>query len=221
MKPSTPLASIGERLGRVLPGTGVALLLRHAERDEIPHGELGENLRLTLCGVASAERLGHLLAEWKRATVVSSPLPRCVETAEAVCRGAGWSSRVVIDGVLGDPGPFVIDPDTAGRFFLEHGILEIVRRQLHAAPPPGMRPTSDGIDLLLGLVSHQLAQASHLGVYITHDGILATLVAHLFELCHDQVPWPDYLDGLIVWRSGRRLHCTWRGLEEASYPLGG
>ena len=84
-----------------------------------------------------------------------------------------------------------------------------------------MRPTAEGVGLLLGLTTNELRSRGRLNIYVTHDAILAVLVAHLYRLPVDEINWPDYLDGLLLWRCGNRLHFIWRGLEEGSYPVGG
>ena len=55
---------------------------------------------------------------------------------------------------------------------------------------------------------------------MTHDAILAVLVAYLYRLRIDEINWPGYLDGLLLWRSGDRVNFIWRGLEQGSHPLG-
>ena len=127
-----------------------------------------------------------------------------------------------MDWRLGDPGPFVVDEEVSGALFLEIDILEIVKRQLtQVEPPAGMRATSEGIDLLLGLTANDLRCRGHLNIYVTHDAILAVLVAYLYGLTVDEVGWPGYLDGLLLWRCGQRLHFSWRGLEPGCQPLRG
>lgn len=127
-----------------------------------------------------------------------------------------------MDWRLGAPGPFIVDEEVSGALFLEIGILEIVRRQLSdVETPAGMRRTSEGIDLLLGLAANDLQSHGWLNVYVTHDAILAVLVAYLYQLSVDEISWPDYLDGLLLWRYAERLYFIWRGLEQRSYPFGG
>ena len=95
MSASNPASSILERLALVPDGVDVALLLRHAERGEIPTGTFGADVPLTARGVASAERLGAQISERRsRVRTVSSPLPRCVQTAEALMHGGGWTDEV-------------------------------------------------------------------------------------------------------------------------------
>ena len=142
--------------------------------------------------------------------------------AKAILRGGGWPEEVALDWRLGEPGPFVVDKEVSGALFLEIGILEIVRHQLtHIEPPAGMRATSEGVHLLLGLTATDLRSRGRLNIYVTHDSILAVLVAYLYRLPVDEISWPGYLDGLLLWRCGERLHFIWRVLEQSSYPLGG
>lgn len=200
----------------------VALVIRHAEREQIPLGTFGFDVPLTAHGVASAFQLGKALCAGRRVGVVSSPVPRCVQTAEVILRGCGHSSRVMLDRRLGDPGPFVVDSDLVGPLFLETDTLEIVRRQLSESEPlPGMRPTDEGVGALLDLVADSLESYGRLNVYVTHDSILAVLVARLFGMSIDEVGWPGYLDGLLLWKSSQRLQAVWREVRQCSDPLCG
>ena len=212
-----------ELLAAIPPKADAALVIRHAERDEIPAETFGVDVPLTRYGVASAERLGATLASLRPVfKVTTSPVPRCVQTAEAILRGGGQEGTAALDWRLGDPGPFVVDTEISGSLFLEIGILEIARRQLAGSePPPGMRATSEGVGLLLDMIVVDLGSSGHLNVYVTHDAILAVLVAYLYGLPIDEIAWPEYLDGLLLWRSRDRLRFTWRGLEQASHPFGG
>ena len=214
--------SIVERLALVPPGVDAALVLRHAEREAIPSGTFGEDVRLTSQGVAAAERLGSTLSVRDLAAMRSSPLVRCLDTARAMARGAGWEADVVPDRLLGDPGPFVVDPEISGPLFLEVGIRELARWQLDCGdPPPGMRPTNEGAELLLNMIAGGLGRNGRLHVHVTHDAILAVLAGDLYRLNVDGFGWPGYLDGLLLWRSGGLLHFSWPGLEQGSHPIGG
>lgn len=197
----------------------VALILRHARREDIPPGSFGADVHLTEQGTKSAERLGKLLSTRMPGKVVSSPISRCVETAQAISRGAGWSTSVTTDWRLGEHGPFVSEPEVAGRLFLEVGIAELVRRQLHdPQPPPGMRDTAEGARTLLDFATEGLERRGRINVYVTHDAILAALVGWLFRLPVHKEGWPDFLDGLLLWRSGSLLRCAWSRLNQATYP---
>ena len=214
---------IESHLSNIPAISDVALVLRHAEREDIPSGTFGVDVQLTANGIASAEELGAALSSMRPQTgVTSSPVSRCESTARAILRGGGWPEEVALDWRLGGPGPFVVDEEVSGALFLETGILEIVRRQLTLSEPPvGMRPTSEGINLLLGLTTNGLHSRGRLDLYVTHDSILAVMIASLYRLTVDEIGWPNYLDGLLLWRSRDRLNFIWRGLEQGSHPLGG
>lgn len=213
---------IAEQLSSIPVQADAALILRHAEREDIPPGTFGVDVPLTAYGVESAERLGATLSGLRlQVRVTASPVPRCVSTGRAILRGGSRSEQVALDSRLGDPGPFVVDEEVSGALFLEIGILEIVRRQLtQVEPPAGMRPAREGVDLLLGLTANNLRSRGRLDIHVTHDAILAVLVAYLYRLPVDEINWPGYLDGLLLWRSGDRLNLIWRGLEQGSHPLG-
>lgn len=215
--------SIPERLAAVPAECDVALIVRHAKRGQIPSGEFGANVPLTAQGVADAQRLGTVLRSVReQVSTVSSPVLRCVQTAEAILRGGGLPGDTALDRKLGDPGPFVVDPEVSGSLFLQIGILEIVRRQLgDADPPAGMRPTEEGIELLLSLTTDNLENHGRLNVYVTHDAVLSVLVATLFRSPLETTGWPQYLEGLLLWRTSGRLHFSWRAFERASYSLRG
>ncbi len=209
---------------RALPSQAdAALVLRHAERGPIPAGTFGADVALTPGGVTSAERLGAVLAGMRaRVSATTSPVPRCVATARAILRGGGRPEEVTPDWRLGDPGPFVVDTQQSGPLFLKLGPLEIARRQLEDAEPPnGMRTAPEGVELLLELVMDDLGTSGRLNIYVTHDSILAVFVACLYGLSVDEIGWPGYLDGLLLWRDDERLRFVWRGLHQCSRPLRG
>ena len=211
-----------KRLAAIPPKADAALVIRHAEREEIPAETFGVDVPLTRYGAASAERLGATLASLRPVfEVTTSPVPRCVQTAEAILRGGGQEGTAAPDWRLGDPGPFVIDTERSGPFFLNTDISEIANRQLtNAEPPPGMRETHEGVRLLLDLAARDLGNRGHLNVYVTHDAILAVLVAYLFGLPTEETGWPNYLEGLLLWRGSEHLNFAWRGLEQASTNVG-
>ena len=206
------ISSIVARLERVPAEADAAMLIRHAEREAIPPDNFGADVSLTDFGTRSAKRLGALLSEKREFTVTSSPVRRCVQTAEAILRGAGKSDGPRLDQRLGDPGPFVIEPEVSGPLFLQLDIQELVRCQLTQTEPlPGMRPTEDGVEILLGLMVDGLAQHGRLNLYVTHDAIMAVLVCQLLKLPLEDVGWPDYLDGLVLGKSSGHINYSWKG----------
>ncbi len=217
-----PVTSIMEQLAVVPEGVDASLVIRHAEREEIPAGTFGHDVNLTDDGNQAAEQLGAALSKYRALTVVSSPVPRCVQTAQAMLRGVRSSAEVATDRRLGNPGAFIVDSEVAGPLFLELPIPEIARRQLHdSAPLPGMRPTPEGVEILLELATSPLGESGRLQVFVTHDIILSVFVASIFHSSLEETGWSGYLDGLLLWRSDERLQLSWREPRVISVTLGG
>ena len=115
------IASTLERLSAIRAGADVSLVIRHAEREEIQTGTFGYHVALNAQGISSAQQLGAALSERRNIAdiaTVSSPVPRCVQTAEAILLSAGCSTGVSTDRRLGDPGAFILEPKSQGPFFL-------------------------------------------------------------------------------------------------------
>ena len=149
-------------------------------------------------------------------------MPRCLSKAKAILRGGDWPEEVALDWRLGAPGPFVVDAEVSGALLLEIGILEIVRRQITCSEPTvGMRPTPEGVDLLLGLTANDLQSRGRLNIYVTHESILAALVGYLYGLPVHDISWTGCLDMLFLWQRGERLHYVRRGLQQGSCPFSG
>ena len=209
-------------LDRVPEGSAAALVLRHAERENIPSGTFGNDVPLTVKGRQAAHRLGVGLSARPTGIIKTSPLLRCVQTAESIVAGSGWTADVIPDMLLGDPGPFVIDAALAGSLILDIGIVGVATQQLSSAEPPdGMRSTSEGVRLILNSVADALCAQGGTSVFVTHDVVLAVLVGTLYGMPVDGFRWPDYLDALVLWADSDRLRSLWYGLDEGSYPIGG
>jgi len=207
-----PVTSIVEQLAMVPEGADASLVVRHAERENIPAGTFGHEVNLTAGGTLAAEQLGAALSENRALTVVSSPVPRCVQTAQAMLRGAGTSAEVLTDRSLGDPGAFIVDAETAGPLFLELPIPEIARRQLQDAMPLlGMRPTPEGVEILQELATSPLGDNGRLHVFVTHDIILSVFVASIIDSSLEETGWPGFLERLLLWRHSGRLQFFWKG----------
>jgi broad specificity phosphatase PhoE len=193
-----------------LPLTPTTLcILRHAERPPIPPGTFGNELSITAAGKAAAERWGaEVGAKYPVARIFTSPVLRCVQTAEAIGQAAEATAPVAPHRHLGEPSVFVADVNAAGRHFLEAGPRKIVGRLLRGERFEGMREPKAGTDLLLRTL---LADAPPgLTVCVTHDAILACVQNVLTGLPYDEAHWPDYLDAVWLDVTPQGLQVTWR-----------
>lgn len=60
----------------------LSLLIRHANRDKIPTGSFGNEVMLNETGKANALKFGEALSDLKISKIMTSPIGRCVQTAE-------------------------------------------------------------------------------------------------------------------------------------------
>ncbi len=200
-EPEPRVAAALRTLSQVPAAAGAVMFIRHAERPELPKGELGDEVPLTAAGAASARSLGTRLRDRLR-RVHTSPVRRCQLTAAELLAGAELAAAPIVVPHLGEPGLFVQDGPLAWPQFLEHGVHAMARKLSRCEPLPGFRPAAQGVQRLLGEPLASLPPAGGLDVYVTHDYILAVTASLLLE---KDAPWPDFLECLCVWREDDRL----------------
>ena len=150
-----------------------ALIIRHSIREAIPAGETGNNIPLTAEGRQLAELLGESISS-RLASVTSSPIGRCTETAEHILRGARFKAQVPTSTVLGDPGVFIADGQKAWANFQAlgtKGVMMHISREKEALP--GMKKPLEAAYALLEIMMRK-CRDSGLHVFVTHDVILAS-----------------------------------------------
>jgi len=198
-----------ETLSQIPDRVPAALVTRHSIREQ------GTNLIASYEVPLTPE--GKLLAEWlgsrlpRVANIHSSPVGRCVETGECLLKGASLSQAILHQPLLVEPGSFVQDINQVGGFFLKKGPLEFLNRHL-AGEVRGMKPLERGaLDILYHIHRH-LDEPGTLSVHVTHDTILAPLVAYLQKRpAIAQEDWPRMMEGVVLWFDADKVHWVWRG----------
>lgn len=196
----------------LVPADVPALLLtRHSIRGQAPIGVVGYAVPLTDEGRVLARSWGAELGR-PLARVLSSPVPRCLETARLLAEGAGQPlAEVPVHPLLVEPGCYVHDVRAAGPVFLELGPVAFHNRHVRGEVP-GVHPREAGAGRLLSFMQAQLGEPGTLGVLVTHDTILAAFVHTLLgsgEIGEEDWPW--MLEGLYLWFAGDVVHFSWRG----------
>jgi len=193
----------------------VALLLRHSDRDVLPSGNAGNALPITEKGRERACQLGALLGTGLR-SLHTSPLIRCIQTAEALRDGAAVRLAVNPDRLLGHPGVFVVDGDTASTNWERLGHEGVMSHLVSSDEAlPGMARPEPAARFL---VHHMLATAGRapgLHVFVTHDSLVTATVARLLELPLGAETWPEFLEGAFFWRDAAGLHVVYRQMHRA------
>lgn len=196
----------------------VALLVRHSVRDELAPGDIGYARPINDTGVRLAREFGAALRGRLR-TLHSSPVQRCVHTAEILREAAVSSLGIVPDRFLGDPGAYVLDAQLAWKNWETLGSLGIMEHLVTTNDPlPGTAPADVGARTL---VRHMLAvavDAPGLHVFVTHDILVAATAARFLGSPTGPSRWPRYLEAAFFWRDEAGLHAAYREEHRHGIP---
>lgn len=170
----------------------VAVIMRHSVRYPILDDESVYTAALTPEGVRLAEELGEKIAKMRPIRqIVTNFVGRCQQTAEAIARGAGYTGQVTQN------------------LRISHPFIEPAWEALPIAWPKDAPPVQ--VTALLTLVTNGGHQPGVIDVYVTHDTIVGALAGYLMGEEFDSSNWPNYLEGVLLWRDGAHLFAHWRG----------
>lgn len=209
--------------------TPVTLFTRHSVREIVPgQGLAGYDLQLTDAGRDLAQAWGSYLIDQTDRVIqhcISSPIQRCVDTAALMIEGADSISKhenthhieIIEQGLLVEPGSFVLDIHQAGPYFREQGALGFINSFVNNALPGMKHPITGVIDVLELIYNTHPSQKNALSLAVSHDTILAAIIAIISGKNNiDQADWPEMMEGLFVWFEGdefldSKLLWIWRG----------
>jgi hypothetical protein len=210
------------------PKTPVTLFTRHSLREEVKgQGLAGYDLQLTGAGRELAQAWGeYLIANSQRQIqhCISSPIQRCVDTAALMIEGADsvdigntHQIEIIEQGLLVEPGSFVLDIQKAGPYFKRQGALGFINSFVNNALPGMKHPISGVVDVLELIYNTHPRHSYGLSLAVSHDTIIAAILAVMTgrnEVTSED--WPQMMEGLFVWFEGNeflesQLKWIWRG----------
>lgn len=190
--------SLISKLSDIEPNGRYALFIRHADRDKIPAGEFGDEVELNSLGFGNSVRYGKLLSHLKINKIFSSPIKRCLQTADYISIGYGQDINIQQSTLLGDPGAFVNDAKLAGRMYLEMGFAPMYEKLISGMVIPGNRNLNEAAGILNNMIISN-SDPEGINIYVTHDLIVALFAYALFGKEYTPgTDWVKYLDGLII-----------------------
>lgn len=210
------------------PKIPVTLFTRHSVREQVAgQGLAGYDLQLTESGRELAQAWGQHLVENTDRVIqhcISSPIQRCVDTAALMIEGADQIIQpnthhieIVEQGLLVEPGSFVLDIQQAGPYFQDQGALGFINSFVKNALPGMKHPIGGVIDVLELIYNTHPQHNNGLSLAVSHDTILAAIITVISgRTSLDQRDWPQMMEGLFVWFEGdkfldSKLRWIWRG----------
>jgi broad specificity phosphatase PhoE len=179
-------------------GDKISLLIRHADRNKIPAGEFGNGVLLNETGIERALNFGKSLSELKINKIFTSPVERCVQTAECIAKGYGKQLlEITKSKELGDPGLHISNAEIAGNFFLTEGFDELYRRIINNIEIPGMTATRQLNRKMTDFLTKN-SEENGITVFVTHDLLIAHYHFSINGKIYPKNDWVKYIDGLIL-----------------------
>jgi broad specificity phosphatase PhoE len=173
----------------------MALLIRHADRDDIPEGSFGNEVLLNQIGKINAFNYGEKLQKQQITKIYSSPVRRCVQTAEFISKGYGKNMEIIETVALGAPGLHINDEKVAGAFYLEHGFDVMYESFKNGNAIPGMA-TLKSLNQNMNDFIHKHTNENETTIFITHDMLIAFYHFSINKTVYTKENWVNYLSGI-------------------------
>jgi broad specificity phosphatase PhoE len=170
---------------------------------------MGMDLAITEAGAAAARALGARLGS-RIARVHTSAVHRCAQTSRQIVAGAGVDLTPVEDPLLGVPSTFLYSTPEAEQTLRRLGFDGFCEHLMKGdSALPGMPHPAEGAARLR---EHALGLADRAGLHlmVTHDAMIATVVARSFGRPLTLEEWPVFLEAAAVWRDGDRVMVAFR-----------
>lgn len=175
----------------------IAMLIRHADRGPIPDGEFGNEIPINETGKKNAIEFGAKLKVHQINKILTSPIYRCIQTAEHISQGYGQKLEITVTKSLGDPGLHVSDEKLAGEFYLKYGFDEYHRRFVAGEEMPGVI-TPKAYHSAMDRFIKENTNESGLTIFVTHDSLIAFYDFCLTGRIYTKENWVQYLSGLVL-----------------------
>jgi len=175
----------------------LAILIRHADRELIPSGEIGNEIPINETGSFNALSFGNGLKSYCLNKIFTSPILRCIQTAEKISEGYGQNVEIITTKSLGAPGLHVTDERIAGEFYVKYGFDEMYRRFTNHELIPGIPNSAQFLKSMNDFLLLNTNQRG-LSLFITHDSLIAFYHFCINRTIYTKENWVNYLSGLIL-----------------------
>lgn len=174
-----------------------ALIIRHADRDKIPEGEFGDDIMLNKNGVKNALIFGDKFKQTSINKIFTSPIGRCVQTAELISKGSKQNVEIQATEILGAPGIFISDDKLAGSFFMETNLKTIYNMLINNISVRGMRDLKTACILFEKFINENSVN-NKLTIFVTHDYFIAFLEYYFYKKKYKNKIKVNFLGGIYL-----------------------
>lgn len=179
----------------------LSLLIRHADRDQIPEGSFGNEVLLNEKGKQNSLKFGESLSKLQVNRIFTSPVGRCVQTAEHISKGYGRNIEIIETIALGNPGIPIFDDKLAGEYYLQHGGFGMYQHFTQGKKISGVLPIEEMKISMTDFIDKNTTE-NGLTLFVSHDMIIAMYHYCLNRMIYTKENWVNYLSGLTL-KNGR------------------
>ena len=195
----------------------ISIMIRHAERDPIEIMANALEARLTNNGKSDAYKLGQRLARYNPINIYHSPVPRCRQTAESIFEGivSCNESATIVGHLLELGGPYITSTwDSVVKSIEELGHSMFIRKWFDNELPSNLiMSLPEAAHIQLNILINQLRSGHSSSINITHDWNIMIVREYYFNLRHEDIGDPDYLDGVCAYFQQDGLHLRYHEHE--------
>ncbi len=177
-----------------------ALIVRHAERFQVPSISESLGIGLTEKGKRDAFEMGRAIEGFEQIRLFHSPAVRCRETAEAIAQG--------FSGRGGTVGGTMETWDLCAPYFKDNRVLKEAERQgygfmrswfIGQFEAEWIKPTPEAADMVLAPILQrmlEMTEADRLDIHVSHDWEIVLLREELLGVRYEEAGWIEYLEGI-------------------------
>ena len=173
------------------------LFIRHTERYAIEEGDIGNDINITPNGKIMAINFGKLLRNEKITKIYTSPVKRCVHTAEKIAEGYEQDVKIIPSSMLGEPSAYIKDYKIAYKHFSDYSFFEGYLRLIEGKKRHGFYTLQEGSEKLDDFFKKSSSK-NGLTLYISHDIVIMYYIFFKTQRIYSEENWLDFLDGITL-----------------------
>jgi len=181
----------------------ISLLIRHSNRYDIQPGTDGIDVLLTEQGKINASKFGKSLSKYRVNKIITTPVQRCIETAEYIAKGYGKDIEIIPSDIFG--GLHITDWKLAKDFLNTRGYDDWYQNIITDTPTPGIRSSAQYKDLMTNFLVKNTDNEG-ITIFVSHD---VRIIFYHYAL--NRTTYTKFSDGInylsgLIFKNGQTEH---------------